>query len=223
MLIPAVLYAIGHFANSEQTSQLAVAGSRDIEDGVKAKVNAYLPQFFRSFQRDFPHANLSLVSGLTTGGDATAQSLGIQHGVQTIGVNPAPINVLHKDGDDRLYRHIIGPGHNRHAVLSERKPTQASYTVDATDYLRRDQVIAGISGALLAFGIRNNRSGSMATVRRARKMDVPVFYLEGTVSEKVAAEMQKLGCYAVTYPEEMIGLLHQKPWLTANLEPEKLL
>lgn len=198
--VPHTLYQLGTFSNTTETSHLAVIGSRNLTAQAERVIATFLPTFFTAFGQAFPLATLSIISGMTVGGDAAAQWLAFDNGIHTTGISATSINHPHRESDVSLYeRLMVNP---KTSVLSEYPATPAPAK---EQYYDRNRIVAWMSGAVLAYGIQKPTSGAMHTISLARAMGIRVFYIESTVSPAVRTKLNQLGCIPVASAEDFIA------------------
>ena len=150
-------------------------------------------------------AQPSIVSGLAYGADGIAHQSALDAGLCTIGVMATGIETVYPWQHAKLAGNMAQtPG----CGLITDYPMETSPT--ATNFLRRNRIIAGLCSAVLVVESKS-RGGSLMTARYAVEYSRDVFALPGR-----ADDIRSAGCnsliasdmaHLITTPEELVGQL----------------
>lgn len=156
---PPVISIIGD-SNIFKKPAIAIVGSR--------KASNTGMQLASSFAAELGQAGFSIVSGLAVGIDSAAHKASVTTG--TIAVLAGGVNYIYPEQNRRLYYEIID---NNGVIISEKA---FNYTPKATDFPKRNKIIAGLALAMLVIEA-TLRSGSMISARLANEYNKLVFAL----------------------------------------------
>lgn len=146
-----------------------------------------------------------IVSGLAFGADGIAHQSALDLGLCTVGVMATGIETVYPWQHEKLAVNMVKtPG----CGLITDYPMETAPT--ATNFLRRNRIIAGLCSAVLVVESKS-RGGSLMTARYAVEYNRDVFALPGRVDDVrsagcnslIACDMARL----ISSPEELIGEL----------------
>lgn len=184
---------------------LASIGSRFVDQETIKTLTAFLEKVCLTYS-DVAQTPLVIVSGLAYGIDAASHEMGLMH-AHTVGVLPTAINRMDPPKNLYLAQQILDERQPGSAIVSEYAPVQDDQR-SPRNPLARNRITLGMSKALLVSGVSDEVSGSMATVNRARDEKRPIYFLAGTVSERIKTLL--LGIYKaheVQNPEQFVEQL----------------
>lgn len=154
---PPVLCVAGDI-NILQKPSISLVGSR--------KATNTGMQIANSFAKQLGISGFVIVSGLAMGIDTAAHKASIESG--TIAVLAGGVNYIYPVQNRRLYYEIIDNGG---AIITEKA---FNYTPNATDFPKRNKIIAGLSLGMLVVEA-SRRSGSLISARLANEYNRIVF------------------------------------------------
>lgn len=189
---PPILSIVGDI-NILQKPAISVVGSRKATNTGMQLANAFAKQLGLS--------GFTIVSGLAIGIDTAAHKASIESG--TIAVLAGGVNYIYPTQNRRLYYEIIDNGG---AIISE-KPF--NYTPNATDFPKRNKIIAGLSLGMLVVEA-SKRSGSLISARLANEYNKIVFSIpHSLLNEKGQGnnELLRDGATIALAPNDIIETL----------------
>ena len=180
--------------------RLAIVGSRKMTDYGRRVIERFVPVLVQ--------AGVVIVSGFMYGVDQAAHEVCLDCGGETIAVFGWGIDRELAAEDERLYGKFVK---GKSLMLSEYKgktPAQRPF------FVQRNRVAVGISKAVLVVEAAE-KSGTMTSVRWAKKMDKPVLCVPGQITSRVsegANGLIKSGeAKMVTGVEDVLEVLDLKP------------
>ncbi|WP_336276918.1 DNA-processing protein DprA [Bartonella sp. CB178] len=189
---PPLIAVKGNFSIFQKPS-VGIVGSRNASAAGK-KLTAQFSHFLGS-------AGFTIVSGLARGVDSVAHQASLQTG--TVAVMAGGIDYIYPSENKKLYEDIINNGG---AIVSE---MPISWKPRATDFPRRNRIIAGLSLGLLVVEAAM-RSGSLITARQAAEMGRLIFAIPGSPLDPRSVGTNKLikdGALLTTHPSDVIESL----------------
>lgn len=146
-----------------------------------------------------------IVSGLAYGADGIAHQSALDCGLPTIGVMATGIETVYPWQHQSLARQMVQtPG----CALVTDYPMETAPV--ATNFLRRNRIIAGLCSATLVVESKS-RGGSLMTARYAVEYDREVYALPGRVDDLRSAGCNSLianeMAHIITSPQELVGQL----------------
>jgi len=146
-----------------------------------------------------------IVSGLAYGADGIAHQSALDGGLSTVGVMATGIEAVYPWQHGKLASCIVqAPG----SGLITDYPLGTSPT--ATNFLRRNRIIAGLCSAVLVVESKS-RGGSLMTARYAVEYNREVYALPGRIDDLRSAGCNSLiasdMAHLITSPEELVGQL----------------
>ena len=190
---PAVLYAAGDLSCLEQT-MLSIIGTR--KPSVSGKEIAW------RFAKELSCMQITIVSGLAHGIDASAHSGCLSANGSTIAVMGTGINIIYPRAHQDLARKIKEQG-----LLLTEFPLNTSPT--AGHFPRRNRIISGLSLSTLVVEAAI-RSGSLITARLALEQNRDVLAIPGSIHNPQASGCHYLlqqGAKLVTSTQDVIDEL----------------
>lgn len=176
-----------------QKTSVGIVGSRNASAAGKK-----LASQFAHFLGD---AGFTIISGLARGIDSVAHQASLKTG--TVAVMAGGINHIYPPENKKLYEDIISNGG---AIISE---MPIAWKPRATDFPRRNRIIAGLSLGLLVVEAAL-RSGSLITARQAAEMGRLIFAIPGSPLDPRSVGTNKLlkdGALLTTHPSDIIETL----------------
>lgn len=188
---PVVLYYKGSLDCLEKKC-IAVVGTR--------KMTGYGKAACEQFVKALVGFNLTIISGLARGIDATAHRITVVEGGQTVAVLGGGLNEIYPPENRGLAQEIIN-GHG--AILSEFPPNSPSVP---GNFPARNRIISGLAQATLVVEAAED-SGSLITARLALEQGRDVFAIPGPITSSLSKgpiNLIKDGAIAVTEPGEIL-------------------
>ena len=147
---------------------LAIVGTRKYSDYGKA--------FTENLVKDLSEMNITIISGLAYGIDATAHKAAVKNGLPTVGVVGHGLNKIYPPDHAGLAKDMIKEGGG---ILSEffsgTKPDKHNFPL-------RNRVVAGLSDATIVVET-NIKGGSMITAKLADAYNRDVFAVPGRTTD----------------------------------------
>lgn len=171
---------------------IAVVGTR--------KMTGYGKAACEQFVKALIGFNLTIISGLARGIDATAHKTTVAEGGQTIAVLGGGLNEIYPPENKGLAQEIIN-GHG--AILSEFPP---NYPSVPGNFPARNRIISGLAQATLVVEAAED-SGSLITARLALEQGRDVFAIPGPITSSLSKgpiNLIKDGAIPVTEPGEIL-------------------
>ncbi|WP_455476536.1 DNA-processing protein DprA [Bartonella sp. B17] len=196
------LIAIKGDSSAFQKPSVGIVGSRNASAAGK-KLTAQFAHFLGN-------AGFTIISGLARGIDSIAHQASLQTG--TIAVMAGGIDHIYPPENQKLYENIINNGG---AIISE---MPISWKPRATDFPRRNRIIAGLSLGLLVVEAAM-RSGSLITARQAAEMGRLVFAIPNSPLDPRSVGTNNLiknGALLSTHPSDIIETLTPLTQNTVN-------
>jgi len=173
---PLVLFYKGDLSLLKVDCTVGIIGSR--------RCNAEGEKACSMISEDVAKAGAVVVSGLAQGVDSIAHKSCVSAGGRTVAFLGVPLNEYfpktNKSFQDKLCA--------EHLVVSEYYCTYHYYS---SNFIFRNRLIAAASDALCVVQAKE-RSGSLATVNRAKEYDKPVFALPGSIFSPAYTGSNKL-------------------------------
>lgn len=165
---PKSLYYRGELKNIDFNKCLAVVGSR--------RITSYGRQVLDKFISDLVASGVIIVSGFMYGVDTQAHKLTVECGGRTIAVLGNGLDVVYPVENEQLYTQIL---ENGGVVMSE---YPAKHKPHLWTYPQRNRIVAAISlmGVLVVEAGEN--SGSLVTVKWARKLKRKIYAVPGPIT-----------------------------------------
>lgn len=163
---------------------------------------------------------LSLISGLTEGGDAEAMKWALANQVPVVGVLASPLDRIHPQGSQAVYNEMVvrimtgTPGYR--LVSRHPWPAGKEWTAFSSlkrdyqpDYIARDRVMAGLSYVTLAWNLRKVMSGAGYTMAVSHGLGRPVFAVQDTLNQEVIDTLRVHPNHVtlITEPEPVVSAL----------------
>jgi DNA processing protein len=172
---PAVLFVLGD-ASVLCGQQLAMVGARSASMVGCGRA--------RHFARDFVRAGLTITSGLALGIDAASHEGALRGGGITVAVCATGLDIIYPTQHRVLARRIRDNG----ALVSEFPPGTPPLP---RNFPLRNRVVGGLSlGTLVVEATQ--RSGSLITAERARRLGRPVFAMPGGLNNSLSRGCHQL-------------------------------
>lgn len=191
---PTILYYKGSL-DSLGKKCIAVVGTR--------KMTGYGKMVCEQFVKVLVSFNLTIVSGLARGIDATAHKTAVTEGGQTVAILGGGLNEIYPPENRGLALDIIN-GHG--AVISEFPP---NYPSVPGNFPARNRIISGLSQATLVVEAAAD-SGSLITARLALEQGRDVFAIPGPITSSLSKgpiDLIKDGARAVYEAGEILDEL----------------
>lgn len=188
---PVVLFYKGSLDSLNQKT-IAVVGTR--------KMTGYGKAVCEQIVKSLVQFNLTIVSGLAKGIDATAHKTAVLEGGQTIAVLGGGLNEIYPPENRGLADQII-IGHG--AVVSEFSP---DYPSIPGNFPSRNRIISGLSLATLVVEAAED-SGSLITARLALEQGRDVFAVPGPITSSLSKgpiNLIKDGARPIAEPGEIL-------------------
>ena len=194
---PLVLYYRGDIAFLRKTSCIALVGTR-------RKTN-YGEQACNKIISGLTGNNITIVSGLAYGIDATSHQLALQNNLKTIAVLGSGIDdqTIYPKANYRLSQAIISSGG---AVISEYPPLTPAQPYQ---FVARNRIIAGLSLATIIVECAK-KSGALITADFSLEYNRSVFAVPGSIFSDLSAGPNWLlsqGAGVVSKPEDILHFL----------------
>lgn len=191
---PCVLYYKGNFSDEIFENTLAIVGSRRASENAKSSL--------RRIMSGMQNANLTIVSGLAYGIDATAHRLALEFGLRTIGVIGSGLNYKYPSSNEDLYAKI--PENN--LIISEYPPY---IPPTSFHFPQRNRIITGLSlGTLVAEAAL--KSGAMISGNLALEQGRELMCIPGLITNPNTEGIYKLlksGAGLVTCADDIFEYL----------------
>lgn len=155
----------------DDTPFVSIVGTRDI--------SAYGKEWCRRIVFTLATAPVKpvIVSGMALGVDGTAHQAALEAGLRTIGVMPTGIDEVYPEAHRRMAEQItFTPGS---ALITDFPP---STQPQASTFLRRNRIIAGLSGATILVESRK-RGGGLITANTAFSYGREVYAVPGRLDD----------------------------------------
>jgi DNA processing protein len=160
---PPVLYALGDISLLQNDNALAVVGSRSASFAAT--------KITKKISSEVSKNNITIVSGMARGVDASAHEGALEVCGKTIAVLGTGVDVVYPKENQKLYNCLIKQG----LVLSE---YPLGTTPQASNFPRRNRIVSGLSKGVLVVeaGIQ---SGSLITAHQALEQGRDVYAIPG--------------------------------------------
>ncbi|MBL8144458.1 MAG: DNA-processing protein DprA [Acidobacteria bacterium] len=195
---PAMLYVQGHEEWLRDGVRVSVVGARDVSpDGVKRASR---------LARELVEADVTVVSGLALGVDATAHRSAIQFGGRTIAVLGTPLDKVYPRENAALQR-LIGA---EHLLVSQ---FAASTTTARHSFPLRNRTMALISHATVIIEA-SNTSGSLSQGWEALRLGRALFIARALFDRSDLTwprEMLNYGASVLQHTEDILEILPSQP------------
>jgi DNA processing protein len=172
---PAALFARGAACELDRDA-VAIVGSR--------AATAYGTAFAERLAADLGRLGLVVVSGLARGIDAAAHEGALEAGGRTVAVLPGGLDPVHPVHHASLAERIA-----RHGALAAEDPPGSA--VFRGSFVRRNRLIAAL-GTVTVVVEAAERSGSLLTADRARRLGRPVLAVPGDLDRPSSAGSNRL-------------------------------
>ncbi len=196
---PLVLFYKGDLALLKADCTVGIIGSR--------RCNAEGEKACSMIAREVAEAGAVVVSGLAQGVDSIAHKSCVAAGGRTVAFLGVPMDEYFPKTNKNFQERLCA----EQLVVSEYYCTYPYYS---SNFIYRNRLIAAASDALCVVQARE-RSGSLATVNRAKEYDKPVFVLPGSVFSPAYTGSNKLLvegiAFAVTKGNQILDYLGYKP------------
>ncbi len=169
---PKTIYYRGKLETIDFSKCLAVVGSR--------RITSYGRQVLEKFIPDFVSSGVTIVSGFMYGVDTLAHELAVKYGGKTIAVFGNGLDVVYPVENDKLYSEILESGG---VVLSEYKPNHKPHL---WTYPQRNRIVAALSQMGVLVIEAGEKSGSLVTVKWARKLKRKVYAVPGPITSSAS-------------------------------------
>ncbi|MFP3834615.1 DNA-processing protein DprA [Chryseobacterium sp. SIMBA_028] len=200
---PRELFFKGDFSLLENGRRVSVVGSRKVSDlGVRRA---------RKISKFLVENNITVVSGLAEGVDATAHKTAIELGGHTIAVIGTPLDKYFPAANKNL-QGIIAKDH----LLISQFPV--GYPTTNKDFPIRNRTMALISDATIIIEA-NEKSGTRHQGWEALRLGRELFIMENVINENIswAKEMLNYGAQILTN-DNYDDLILDIPYLTAKAD-----
>ncbi len=174
---PKKLYYKGNWSEDIFENCLAVVGSRHL--------TSYGKKITKQLVTEIAAAGITVVSGFMYGGDEAAHQATVIVGGKTIAVMPCGIDLIHPEYQEKLYNEIL---EKKGLIISE---FEGKFLPTNWTYPMRNRIVAGLSKAILVVEAGLN-SGSLITVKYAKKYGRKVFAVPGQITSEVSKGTIKL-------------------------------
>lgn len=191
---PTILYYMGELLPQDECS-ISVVGSRNCTQyGILAT---------EKIVSDLAKNNITIISGMARGIDATAHYAALNNNCRTIAVLGSGVNVIYPQCNKELYRKIINNG----AVISEFMPNTKPYS---WNFPTRNRLISGMSFGTLVVEA-TTKSGTMITANWAGDQGKNVYAIPGNIFSEQSKGTNKLiseGAKIVNTATDILEDLH---------------
>lgn len=188
---PPILYALGNTDILKNNNTLAIVGSRN------ASISANkLAKIFGDFLSSH---NITIVSGLARGIDASAHLGAINNSSSTIAVLGTGIDIVYPKENERLYNEIKQNG----LILSE---YPLGTRPQASNFPRRNRIVSGLSKGVLVIEA-GLQSGSLITAHLALEQGRDIYAIPGAPFDGRTSGCNKLikeGAILIETPQDVI-------------------
>jgi DNA processing protein len=192
---PGQLYYRGELGSEPAHKSIAVVGSR--------RMTRYGASVIDKFVAHFVANGVSTVSGYMYGVDTELHTRTVEYGGKTIAVMGGGINQPYPPENDKLYTKIL---HYGGAVLSEYDPEGKP---KLWMYPQRNRIIAALATIGVLVIEASEKSGSLITVRFARKLKKKIYAVPGPITSSVSSGtnflIKKGWASMVVSPEDITG------------------
>ncbi len=172
---PRVLYVKGRELDLSNI-RIAVVGARKATDYGKYVVE--------KFVRELSSLNVTIVSGMAQGIDATSHKVALDNGAYSIGVLGTGVDIKFPATNSRLYERMYKEG----SIISEYPlGTQAQ----AFYFPERNRIISGLSQGVIVAEAKE-KSGSLITARCGAEQGKEVFAVPGNINSIYSMGTNKL-------------------------------
>src|SRR3989344_5667250 len=193
---PSRIYYRGELSDGILDKTIAIVGSR--------RMTRYGASVVDKFVSAFVTAGITTVSGYMYGVDTEVHGKTVEYGGQTIAVMGGGISRPYPPENDELYTKILQSGG---VVLSEYKPEQKPHI---WAFPQRNRIIAALASLGVLVIEAGEGSGSLITVRYAKKLKKKIFAIPGPISSSVSVVTNYLiknGIASlVTDPEDILKI-----------------
>ena len=172
---PPVLFYKGTLMPKDECA-VAIVGSRYASD--------YGKNICKQIANSLSELNVTIVSGMAKGIDATAHSASLAQNTRTIAVLGNGVDIIYPYENRNLYSQIINNG----CVLSEFYPTVKPI---ARHFPIRNRIISGLSLATIVIEAQE-KSGSLITASFAAEQGREVFAVPGNINTRHSTGTNKL-------------------------------
>ncbi len=204
---PVALYYKGNIENIDYNYALSVVGSRNASAEAKIALNSIIS--------NFKNSNITIISGLAYGIDATAHTAALNNNLRTIGVIGSGIDIVYPRQNKKLYSDIIEAGG---AILSE-YPLQTPPM--AQNFPQRNRIVVGLSRGTLV-GEARLKSGAMISANLALDFNRELMCIPGNILNPNTEGIYHLirnGAGIVSTGEDLLNCLG---WDIINNKPEEI-
>ncbi len=163
---PIALYYKGNIENIDYNYALSVVGSRNASTEAKIALSSIIS--------NFKNSNITIVSGLAYGIDATAHTLALKNNLRTIGVIGSGIDIVYPKQNKKLYSDIIEANG---AILSE---YPFGMPPMAQNFPQRNRIVVGMSKGTLV-GEARLKSGAMISANLALDYNRELMCIPGNI------------------------------------------
>lgn len=189
---PKQLYYRGEWKKELFENCLAVVGSR--------RMTTCGRQAVEKIVTEIASRGITIVSGFMYGIDASAHKAAVEAGGKTIAVMPCGIDLVHPEGQTKLYNEIL---ESKGLIISEYEGNmQPGYW----NYPQRNRIVAGLSSAVLVVEAAE-KSGSLITAGLAKKYNRKLFAVPGSIVSLVSKgtnQLIKEGAEVATSAEDVL-------------------
>lgn len=197
---PKIIYYRGKLDLAILSPSIAVVGSRRMTRYGAFVVDKFVPAFVR--------AGVTTVSGYMYGVDTEVHSRTTEYGGKTIAVMGGGVDAPYPPDNDKLYAQIV---ENGGVVLSEYKPEAKP---KLWMYPQRNRIIAALSTLGVLVVEAGEGSGSLVTVKYARRLKKKIYAVPGPITSSVSGGtnmlIKKGIAELVTEPEDIIRITKGK-------------
>ena len=188
---PPILYALGNTDILKNNNTLAIVGSRN------ASISAN--KLAKNFGDFLSSHNITIVSGLARGIDASAHLGAINNSSSTIAVLGTGIDIVYPKENERLYNEIKQNG----LILSE---YPLGTRPQASNFPRRNRIVSGLSKGVLVIEA-GLQSGSLITAHLALEQGRDIYAIPGAPFDGRTSGCNKLikeGAILIETPQDVI-------------------
>jgi DNA processing protein len=180
--------------------RLAIVGSRKMTDYGRRVIEKIVPVLVQ--------AGVVIVSGFMYGVDQTAHETCLDCGGETVAVLGWGIDRALSIEDEKLYEKFVK---GKSLIMSE---YHGAALAEQWMFVQRNRIVVGLSDAVLVVEAAE-RSGTMTSVRWAKKMGKPVLCVPGQINSKVSEGANRLiksgEAKMVTGVEDILKVLNLMP------------
>jgi DNA processing protein len=148
------------------------------------RATVYGREVAETLATDLAHSNITVVSGMARGIDATAHAAAIKAGGRTLAVLGCGVDVVYPPEHRRLAQEIVAHG----ALVSD---YPVGTPPDATNFPPRNRIISGLSLGVVVVEA-DEQSGSLITAKFAAEQGRDVFAVPGNIFNRSSKGTNKL-------------------------------